>query len=390
MKKLGFALVFAALPMATLGGAWASDDSRLQFRNVTRTLEKVQDATASGDPSAVDIQSKLMIQMETDLKLAKLPDLQDERNLRAMAVYLFSGGNPNVAEGRLNQLAVDPESKELLDGALAYARGDKANAVKLLKHVDLATLPTNLAGRVALVKAILISAEDIKTALALLATARANMPGTLVEEAALRRCISFTGKLSDIRQLERCASAYIRRFPKSIYWKDFEDSLTLSLIEVDYLKNGGTVPTLENVLKDLPTFNYRKMLLMIAKAAVGHGRYSLAATCAEKAFELSRADSAEMARANLYTGAVMIVQTDHEAGRKKLEQIDKSLLDPSDRLLLEQASDLARQISRKPDITVEQAMKSQVPSDVKNSQLSDYEKLLTRAKTALADPKPAN
>ncbi len=382
--------MFAALPLAMLDCAWANDDSRLQFRNVTRTLEKVQDWTASGNPSAVDTQSKLMIQMETDLKLAELSDLQDERNLRAIAVYLFSGGNPNAVESRLSQLIFESEYKELLDGALAYARGDKANAIKNLKHIDLDALPTNLAGRVALVKAILTSAEDIKGALELLATARANMPGTLVEEAALRRCTSFAGKLSDMEQLERCASAYIRRFPNSIYWKDFEDNLTLSLIEIDYLKNGGTMAKLLTVLEDLPPFNYRKMLLMTAKAAVGHGRYELAIACAEKAFELSRTGSAEMARSNLYTGAVMIVQKDYEAGRKKLAQIDKSLLDPSDSLLLEQALDLAGQISRKPDITAAQAMKSQLPSDAKDGQVSAYETLLARAKTALADPKPAN
>ena len=55
------------------------------------------------------------------------------RNLRAIAVYLFSGGNPNVAERRLIPLKIDPENKALLDGALAYARGDKASAIKFLE-----------------------------------------------------------------------------------------------------------------------------------------------------------------------------------------------------------------------------------------------------------------
>ncbi len=120
----------------------------------------------------------------------------------------------------------------------------------------------------ALVKAILTSAEDLKAALLLLGTARALMPGTLVEEGALRRCISFAGKLPDIEQLEHCASSYIRRFPKSIYWKEFEESFTLSLIEMDYLKAGGTMPQLNSILEDLPPADHRKMLLMISKAAV--------------------------------------------------------------------------------------------------------------------------
>lgn len=260
MRKTLAAIVLAATHLIAASNVWASGDASLQFRNSARTLEKIQDATASGDNAAVDLQSKLIIQMGTDLTNAKQSDLQDERNLRAVAIYLFSGGNPNVAERRLIPMKLEPENKVLLDGALAYARGDKAGAIKFLEHVDLASLPPTLAGRVALVKAILTSAEDLKAALLLLGTARALMPGTLVEEGALRRCIIFAGKLPDTGQLEHCASSYIRRFPKSLYWKDFEESFALSLIEMDYLKAGGTAPGLDFILKDLPPDGNRKML----------------------------------------------------------------------------------------------------------------------------------
>ena len=386
MRKVCCSLLFITTCVVSPCNIWASGGSRLQFRDTTRTLERIQDATASGDYSAVEMQSKLIIQMETDLKTAKQSDLQDDRNLRAIAVYLFSGGNPDIAENRLAQLKIDPEKKTLLDGALAYARGDKANAIKFLADIDLASLPANLAGRVALVKAILTSAEDLKSALLLLSSARSFMPGTLVEEAALRRCISFAGKLPNIEQLEHCASLYIRRFPKSVYWREFEENFTLSMIEVDYLKSGGSMPRLMLVLKDMPSSDYRRMLLKISRAALNHGRYSLATLNAEKALELSRADSAEMARSNLYLGALMIVQENLANGKEKLEQLDKRQLDQSDQVLLEKALDLARQITRIPDLTAEQAAKSQSPDDLLGNQSPAYASLLTRAKKALADP----
>ncbi len=370
------------------GGAWASGDTNLQFRDAARTLEKVQDATASGDNAAVDLQSKLIIQMGTDLTNAKQSDLQDERNLRAVAVYLFSGGNPNVAERRVIPLKIDPENKALLDGALAYARGDKAGAIKFLGHVDLASLPPTLAGRVALVKAILTSAEDLKAALSLLGAARAFMPGTLVEEGALRRCITFAGKLPDTEQLEHCASSYIRRFPKSIYWKDFEESFTLSLIEMDYLKAGGTMPRLNVILKDLPPADYREILLMISKAAVSHGRHALAISSAQSARELSRAGSAEMARSNLYEGAILIAGEGYESGKTRLEKIDEALLDTSDRSLLEKALEVSRQIGQRPDIAEEETAKPQTSAELEKDQPPAYVSLLARAKLALADPDP--
>lgn len=388
MRKTLGAILLSATSVLAASSEGASGAANLQFRNAARTLEKIQDATASGDIAAVDLQSKLIVQMGTDLTNAKESDLQDVRNLRAVAVYLFSGGNPNVAERRLIPLKIDPESKVLLDGALAYARGDKAGASKFLGTIDLASLPPTLAGRVALVKAILTSADDIKASLSLLGMARALMPGTLVEEGALRRCISFAGKLPDIEQLEHCASSYIRRFPKSLYWKDFEESFTLSLIEMDYLKAGGTVPRLNLILKDLSPADYRNILLMISKAAVGHGRHALAISSAQSAGELSRAGSAEMARSNLYEGAILIAGEGYEAGEAKLEKINPSLLDPADRALLEKALELARQIARRPDTMEEEPIKPPISAGHETDQPPAYASLLARAKTALADPDP--
>ena len=360
----------------------------MQFRNAARTLEKIQDATASGDRAAVELQSKLIVQMGTDLTNAKDSDLQDVRNLRAVAVYLFSGGNPNVAERRIIPLKMDPENKALLDGALAYARGDKAGALKFLGNVDLASLPPTLSGRVALVKAILTSADDLKAALSSLGTARALMPGTLVEEGALRRCVSFAGKLPDIEQLEHCSSSYIRRFPESIYWQEFEESFTLSLIEMDYLKAGGTMPRLNIILKDLPPADTRGILLKISKAAVSHGRHALAVASAQSAGELSHAGSAEMARSNLYEGAILIAGESYEAGKTELEKINPTLLDPSDRSLLDKALELSRQIARKPDTKEEDAIKPPISAELEKDQSPAFSNLLARAKIALADPDP--
>lgn len=388
MKNTVGAILLSATCLLAASSAGANSEANLQFRNSGRTLEKIQDATASGDNAAAELQSKLIIQMGTDLTNAKESDLQDVRNLRAVAVYLFSGGNPNVAERRLIPLKIDPESKVLLDGALAYARGDKSGATKFLGNVDLASLPPTLAGRVALVKAILTSADDIKIALSLLGTARALMPGTLVEEGALRRCISFAGKLPDIEHLEHCASSYIRRFPKSLYWKDFEESFTLSLIEMDYLKAGGTMPRLNVILKDLPPADTSDILLEISKAAVNHGRHALAIASGQSAGELSHAGSAEMARSNLYEGAILIAGEGYESGKTKLEKIDPSLLDPGDRLLLEKALELSRQIGQRPDTTEEEAIKPPVSTGLEKGQSPVFAGLLSRAKTALADPEP--
>lgn len=388
MRKAIGILAFTATFLVGVNGASASSDSHLQFRNSIRTLEDIQDATAAGDPAAADLQAKLTAQIEADVKNVQQSDLQDINNLRALAIYLFSGGNPDDVERRLALLTIDAATKNLLEGAVAYARGDKAKAIKRLERVDPNSLPPNLGGRVALVKAILTSAEDLKAALKLLVAARALMPGTLVEEAALRRCISFAGKLPDIDELERCASLYMRRFPQSVYWQEFEDNFILSLIGVDYLNPAGSIANLNFILNDLAPADHRKMLLSIAKAAISRGRFKLAVACAAKALEMSRAGSAEMARSNLYAGAAMIAQDNFNLGKEKLEAIDNSLLGQSDSGLLGKALNMARQITSQPAISKEQAIKSLTPEE-RNAGLSPaYIKLLAKAQSALADPQP--
>jgi chemotaxis protein MotC len=380
--------VWTAALLAMLQNGFADSAGQVQLRNSIRTLESMQDATAVGDHVAADLQSKLVIQIEADLNNAKPGDLQDERNLKAIAVYLFSGGSPDVAERRLTSLRIDPEIKTLLDGALAYARGDKASANKFLREIDPADLPPNLGGRVALVKAILISNEDMATALKSLSAARILMPGTLVEEAALRRCISFAGKLPDIEHLEHCASQYIRRFPKSVYWQEFEDSFIMGLIEVDYAVSGGTLLALNTILDDLSAADHRRLLLAISKASIGRGKFKLTMECAAKALEIPQADRSEMARSDLYLGAVMIVQKEFEAGKAKLEAIDKSLLDQSDKALFDKALELTIQIVRRPDMDRHEVLQSPMP-DEPDTQISEaYTSLLARAETALADANP--
>jgi chemotaxis protein MotC len=388
VRNFSAALLFSIAIPFFLKAAQAENVGGNQFLGAMRTLEAVQDATAAGDPTAADLQSKLMVQVSEDLKNLKQANLEDSKSLKAIAVYLLSGGSPDIVERHLLKAKINPEFKNLIDGALAYARGDKYNALKFLNDIAPASLPPSLGGRVALVKAILKSAEDIKSSLGMLNLARGLMPGTLVEEAALRRCINFSGKMSDIAEFERCASLYIRHFPKSIYWQEFEDSFISGLIDVDYLNAGGSSSNLYSVLNDLSPLNQRKILLSTSNSALNHGRFLLARTCAARALEMSRAGSADMERSNLYLGTAMIAMEDFDDGKSKLEAINKSVLKGSDQAFLEKALDLVAQIAKKPDVTPEQAIEKLAPEERDGKQSVEYTSLLSRAQSALADLDP--
>ena len=149
------------------------------------------------------------------------------------------------------------------------------------------------------------------------------------------------------------------------------------------------MPRLNNILQDLPPADDRQMLLMISKAAVSHGRHSLAIFTAQSAGALSRSGSAEMTRSDLYEGAILVAGEGYESGKAKLEKINASLLDHGDRLLLEKALELSRQIVRKPETRKEVSIKPQAAAGLEKDQPPAYSSLLARAKAALADPGPA-
>src|SRR5690606_33344903 len=118
-------------------------------------------------------------------------------------------------------------------GALAYAEGRDDEARAHLLGVDARRLDPGLAGAVALVQSALVADTDPKRASEFLDQARLLAPGTLVEEAALRRQILL---LPSIGQLHRLVllTRYVRRFGKSYYARAFWRQLAAGVAGLEH------------------------------------------------------------------------------------------------------------------------------------------------------------
>ncbi|TIV45467.1 MAG: chemotaxis protein MotC, partial [Mesorhizobium sp.] len=91
----------------------------------------------------------------------------------------------------------DPQSLAIAKGVVAYLNGRPANAIEMLKPIDPMSVPPDIGAFLALVKGSLLAADDPAQALALLDEARLLSPGTLVEEAALRRSVGIAAAQGD-------------------------------------------------------------------------------------------------------------------------------------------------------------------------------------------------
>ena len=383
MKKL-IALLTCVISVQILNSPQvAVAGSPLQIRDTMRTIERLQDAAVHGDEESMKFVSKLMTQIETDIATSVDEKLSDQKNTRAIIVYLLSGGNPNLIEKSFRNAKVHKSINLLFSGSLAYANGEKEVALSKLSEVSKADLPTNITGRLLLIQAILISEKDPKAALSLLNQASSLMPGTIVDEGSRRRCVAYAAKSHDTERFKVCSSVYIRNFQKSQYWKEFAaDFLSYAATfgeEKPPLYSNWLLPTLE----DLPTQTQVDMLLSMAKIALLRGNFSIANLCGSRVALTASDGSVERSRALLYSGSAMLGLDQVELGGKRLKQVDTSLLDQQDADLLEKAKNMFVQITADAKTTKsEQVM--DLPQ-VQSGNFQAYEALVVRAQKVLQE-----
>lgn len=162
-----------------------------------RLLQQLQDQVAHGSTAAQAAEPKQLVRIGEVFAAADPAAWTNTRNAGAAVLYLFSAGKPAVVRAAMQRATLSPDNDRLIKGALAYAEGQDGTARALLGTFDPRALPAVLGGHLALVLATLYADTDPQKAGQMLDSARLLVPGTLVEEAALRRR-SFS------RPIQRC------------------------------------------------------------------------------------------------------------------------------------------------------------------------------------------
>lgn len=302
-----------------------------------RTLQILQGQVAQGNTQAHQAQRSLLLHMNQVFLAAPPSTWADARNARAAVIHLLSGGHPDVVR-RLLKLNIAPAVEvDLMRGALAYVDGRPEEARRLLSGFDPMELPPNLGGQVALVRAALEVAENPKEAMRLLGIARLLMPGTLVEEAALRREVFVAGKLGDIEGFQSLSIRYLRRFRGSIYEGDFRRRFGLALDTLGFSEDDKRFALLESLLAEFDEDTRRGFYLRLARRAVAGGHVEIARKASERAMPLAMAGTYEETQLKLYQAAVSLKPEDIGNTRALLWSIDRKSLTPADRDLMDAA-----------------------------------------------------
>jgi chemotaxis protein MotC len=311
-----------------------------------RSLNALQDESTRGNAEAHAQQRQWISRLAEEFLSVDAEAWKEPRNVRSAVVYALSGGEPRVLKSLFSLRQLPGVDEKLLNAALAYSEGRNTDALELFSLIDARTLDPGLGARVALVHAGLVVAKEPNSAIPLFEQARLLAPGTVVEDAALRRQVFVMAGLREFDAFEILASQYMRRFPSSIYAGAFREQLANEVTSLRYGPDEERLPRLEALLDGVDSANRRQCYLLILQEAVVKGRVELARLAARHAVRLTVGDSASHVRSRVYEAAVLIVTEDYEKGATALKDIDKTVLDVRDAELLEAAFAVAEEVRR--------------------------------------------
>jgi chemotaxis protein MotC len=350
---------------------------------LVRALQAVQDGIANGDTAAHASHIALIRQIGEKFLAADASVWSNPQNGQAVVIYLLSGGAPQIVR-KLPRDKINVDSR-LFDGALAYVEGRQDEARDLLKDVKPRTISSGMGGQVALVQGALFARSEASLAIERLDDARLLLPGTLVEEAALRREILLVGQAEDFDKFEFLTLAYIRHYRNSVYagdfWQRFSTGLTQSSLALDDRRFARVAALLEQVDRA----SRLKLYLVIARGALLRGKLTVTRLAGERALTLSADATPDRERAHFYRAASRALTDEYDGGFAELKALDRTKLAERDVLLLNATLQLALDV-RKPIAGPAAAMSADKPPPTPaRIDLASSNAMLARAQTQLGE-----
>jgi chemotaxis protein MotC len=341
LRVLCSLLALASACAPALGQERAATPSEL-----VRSLRAAQDKVALGDVDAHVALRALLVDVGGQLLAIKPEVWKEPGNARAAVAFVLSGGDGRLLRRVVALGPLPGVSDKLLQGVLARGEGRPGEAAELLLPIDARSLDPSIAGHVALVQAELVAKKDPKKAVAFLDDARLLAPGTLIEEAALRRQVGIVAAIGEFDRFEMLAANYMRRFPRSIYAAAFRRQFAADMAGRDDAAEPSRLERMSAVLEAMGPAERRDAYLSIAREALARGKVELARFAAGGAARLAGGEEADRRRAKLYEGAALVATADFEAAMATLQALDEAQLAEEDLALLEAARAVGAEVAR--------------------------------------------
>ncbi|MBE1208073.1 chemotaxis protein MotC [Aminobacter carboxidus] len=340
---LSGAALIALLVAGVPGRAAASEAPALEPYQLVRCLQLLQDRIASGDQASLPLQRRLLEMTDERMRTADPATFKEPKNFRALLIYAMSGGNPLTIEQVVSRLELEEADQKLAQGIIDYLRGKPKGTVEALASIEPLAQISELGAFLALVKGSVSIADQPEQAMKLFDQARLLSPGTLVEEAALRRSVALASRVEDGGRFLRNSTQYVRNYLRSPYASQFADAFVAGVVA---LHSSINLDTLADITAMMDAEQEKVVYLRIARRAAIDGLSELSAFASAKA-ENGRDGSSGNAdpRAQLYSGLSSVTSGTAADMLGKLGGIDRDKLSKGDRALLDAVEAVASELT---------------------------------------------
>lgn len=331
------------MPVST----WAVPNERSRLNKQVAELRHHQDRTAKGEEAAREAVRAALSDLAQDLGRRPATAPGDPEVYRAIMIFLLSGGDYRVVEHLATSAQGLPQQElQTLAGVLAYAQGRSADAIRAFSILDIEKLDPAVGAQVALVNAFLLETVDAVKARSMFDWARLLAPGTLIEEAALRRSMLLSVN-QDANRFEMLAAHYLTRYSGSVYIPGFLSELAKAVVAGTYARDAAAMSRLFDIIETSKPEVKLKAYVELSAAAIAAGRLSVVQTIARKLGVLP-AGSRDAVRIALHEAAALTPTTNVDKAATHLDLFDEGQLEGADAALLQAARRLATAIHAAP------------------------------------------
>lgn len=341
------------------------------FHALVRAFNEEQNRLAFGEADGLASIRTAMSRVKAWLKTATAESWGDQRDRNALVVFLLGGGSIAGAEQSIENAKLEDEQRASILAAFAYS-GGKFEAAEYLQKIDPLKVEPVLGAHVALAQATLLIEVDYNRSFALLGLPSLLVPGSLIEEASLRRRILLVAAHPEIGSLDQSVQHYMRRFGRSVYREALVSALSNALVVREFreLQEVGAVVA---ALGQLPGDRSASILLRLAESQAGQGHLQLVRGFAEPVAAVSAEGSRDRARARLYTAIADLLADPPRVTLTDLNQLERQQFTPSEEVLLEAAKEVMRSVAEGETV------------DPKNESAGEENALVKKARTLMAE-----
>ncbi|MCA1441192.1 chemotaxis protein [Ensifer sp. IC4062] len=347
LKRLHAILLTSVLvlPLA-VGPARADAGEELAPFKMIRSLQYVQDSVVLGDHSAIEMQRFMLGAIDKRLRAVEESAFRDPRNVDAALVYVMSGGNPDTLDYLTDRDIEGNFDSRVTDALRQYLSGKGALIVETLSKAAPEYKNARIGPYLFLILGNATSQQNPLAAMKYYDWARLTAPGTIIEEAALRRSVFLAAKANEPDKGFRYALSYARRYLTSPYASQFADVFVE--LAVEHFDEAAE-QKISEVLAFMDRPRQREVYLRVARRAAIGGNQALARLASQRAEDLADGGTSQsQVLASFYEGLAAVPSEDVFAAAEAINAIPDEELSPRDRALRDAAKAIADAVVQLP------------------------------------------